>query len=78
MTSPHGPYGVGYRRATRRLTMCRNIEKWSQSLKKSYYTNCMLELAYMKQEFRVIVDHHATVKLNLTDVLTARHGRRDL
>jgi len=27
MTSPHGPYGVGYRRATRTYTIWINIER---------------------------------------------------
>jgi len=29
MTSPHGPYGVGYRRATRMFTIWRHLEKRS-------------------------------------------------
>ena len=46
--------------------------------KKYYSTDYRLEFAYMKKEFRVIVNHHVTVKSNLTEVLTARHGPKEM
>lgn len=65
MTNPHDPYGVGYRRATRILDKVMLFRKKELNIKQYELTDCWLELANMKKEFRVIVYHHDTVKSNL-------------
>jgi hypothetical protein len=62
MTSPHGPYGVGYRRAARILNRMMQSRKKELNTKRYYCTNYGLELAHMKQEFRVIAHHYGAVK----------------
>jgi len=61
MTSPHGPYNVGYRRATRIYNRMMLSRKKELNTKLYYYTDCWLELAHMKQEFRVIAYHYDAV-----------------
>jgi hypothetical protein len=72
-SSPHGPYGRGYTRATMAGTMCRNIARWSQSQKTCLSSDWSLQLDSMKSESLVIVDQNATVNTFPGLVHTARH-----
>ena len=71
-SSPHGPYGLGYTRATMANTKGQdgNME---QILNFRRSSDCSLQLENMKLESLVIVDQHATVNLYLSLVHTARH-----
>ena len=71
-SSPYGPYELGYTRAT--MTITKSYTKFFLvNLKKLSCSDCILQLVYMKSESQVIVDQHATVKLYLDLVHTARH-----
>ena len=57
MTSSHyGLYGLGYTCATKITTKRGNCVSMSKTIKVIESTDCMLELAYMKQELLVIVE----------------------
>src|SRR5699024_12630805 len=58
----HAPYDVGNTRATMDGTTGSELARWSQSHKTILGSDCRLELAYMKQESRVMADQHAAVK----------------
>ncbi len=75
-SSPHGPYILGYTRATMAGTMGRNTARWSKSQKASLSSDCSLQLDYMKSESLVIVDQHATVNTFPGLVHTARQVNR--
>ena len=72
-SSPYGPYGLGYTRATMIITICYTIKKFGVNPKKLSCSDCWLQLAYMKLESQVIVNHHVTVNLYLDLAHTARH-----
>ena len=72
-SSPHGPYGLGYTRATMAVTMGSEAVRWSKSPKSRLSSDCSLQLESMKLESLVIVDQHATVNTFPGLVHTARH-----
>ena len=72
-SSPHGPYGQGFTRATMAGTEGREVARWSQSQKASLSSDWSLQLDSMKSESLVIVDQHATVNTFPGLVHTARH-----
>ena len=75
MTSNHhGPYVLGYTRATMAITKSRNIVRWSQSHKDSLSSDCGLQPAHMKSELLVIPNQHVGVNAFPGLVHTARHA----
>ena len=72
-SSPHGPYGLGYTRATMAVTMGSEPARVSKSVKSRLSSDCTLQLECMKSESLVIVDQHATVNTFPGLVHTARH-----
>ena len=72
-SSPHGPYGVGYTRATMATTEGCKPARGSQSLKSRLSSDCTLQLECMKSESLVIADQHAAVNTFPGLVHTARH-----
>ncbi len=72
-SSPHGPYGQGYTRATMASTMGREPAKVSQSQKTRLSSDWSLQLDSMKLESLVIPDQHAGVNTFPGLVHTARH-----
>ena len=72
-SSPHGPYGLGYTRATMAITMGSEGATWSESQKADLSSDWSLQLDSMKSESLVIVDQHATVNTFPGLVHTARH-----
>ena len=72
-SSPHGPYELGYTRATMVMTMGCNDVSRSRSFKHYLSSDYTLQLEYMKSELLVIVDQHATVNTFPGLVHTARH-----
>ncbi len=55
-SSPHGPYGLGYTRATMAVTVGSNGATRSQSTKSRLSSDCSLQLESMKLESLVIAD----------------------
>ena len=75
MTSNHhGPYVLGYTRATMAITKSSEIVRWSESHKDSLSSDCGLQPAHMKSELLVIPDQHAGVNAFPGLVHTARHA----
>ena len=75
MTSNHhGPYVLGYTRATMAITKSRNIARWSQSHKDSLSSDCGLQPAHMKLELLVIPNQNVGVNAFPGLVHTARHA----
>ena len=72
-SSPHGPYGLGYTRATMVVTEGSKRAIWSGSLKSHLSSDCTLQLECMKLESLVIADQHAAVNTFSGLVHTARH-----
>ena len=73
-SSLHGPYELGYTRATMVITMRRNNDFKLEQIFKSYLSSdYRLKLAYMKLESLVIAEQHAAVNMLLDFVHTARH-----
>ena len=72
-SSPHGPYGQGYTRATMVGTAGSKLARASQSLKADLSSDWSLQLDSMKLESLVIVDQNATVNTFPGLVHTARH-----
>ena len=72
-SSHHGPYGLGYTRATMVGTKGCKTARWSQSQKAGLSSDCRLQLACMKVESLVIPDQHAGVNTFPGLVHTARH-----
>ena len=72
-SSPHGPYGLGYTRATMAVTMGRKWGNPAQISKSRLSSDCALQLEHMKLKSLVIVDQHATVNTFPGLVHTARH-----
>ena len=73
MSNHHGPYVLGYTRATMAITKSRNIVRWSQSQKDSLSSDCGLQPAHMKSELLVIPNQHVGVNAFPGLVHTARH-----
>ncbi len=72
-SSHHGPYDLGYTRATMGGTKGSNIARWSKSHKTVLSPDWSLQLDSMKLESLVIVDRNATVNTFPGLVHTARH-----
>ena len=73
MTSnQHGPYALGYTRATMAGTMGCDTARWSESQKAGLSSDCSLQLDCMKVESLVIADQHAAVNTFPGLVHTAR------
>ena len=72
-SSPYGLYKLGYTRATKINTKSCTINKFNVNLQNLSCSDYKLQLVYIKVESQVIVDQHATVKLYLDLVHTARH-----
>ena len=73
-SSPHGPYGLGYTRATMVVTISSEKATFSKSFKNHLSSDCTLQLECMKSESLVIVDQHATVNTFPGLVHTARRA----
>jgi len=73
MSSPHGPYRLGYTRATMVTTTGSESASWSESLKSYLSSDCSLQLESMKSESLVIADQRAAVNTFPGLVHTARH-----
>ena len=72
-SSPHGPYGWGFTRATMTGTEGRQPARGSQSQKAGLSSDWSLQLDSMKSESLVIADQHAAVNTFPGLVHTARH-----
>ncbi len=72
MSSHHGPYVLGYTRATMVGTAGSDTVRWSQSLKAGLSSDWSLQLDSMKVESLVIADQHAAVNTFPGLVHTAR------
>ena len=72
-SSHHGPYGMGYTRATMAGTEGREPAKVSQSHKAGRSPDWSLQLDSMKLESLVIVNQNVTVNTFPGLVHTARH-----
>ena len=73
-SSHHGPYVLGYTRATMAgTTRGSETVTWSESRKAGLSSDWSLQLDSMKAESLVIVDQHATVNTFPGLVHTARH-----
>ena len=72
-SSPHGPYTLGYTRATMAGTKSCEAVRWSQSHKAGLSSDWSLQLDSMKLESLVIADQHAAVNTFPGLVHTARH-----
>jgi hypothetical protein len=72
-SSPHGPYGLGYTRATMAVTTGCEGATLSESLKSRLSSDCTLQLECMKLESLVIADQQAAVNTFSGLVHTARH-----
>ena len=72
-SSHHGPYGLGYTRATMVGTEGREPARGSQSHKADLSPDRSLQLDCVKSESLVIVDQNATVNTFPGLVHTARH-----
>ncbi len=75
-SSHHGPYGLGYTRATMVGTEGCEAAMWSQSQKTDRSPDCSLQLDCMKSESLVIANQHAAVNTFPGLVHTARHTMR--
>ena len=75
MTSNHhGPYGLGYTRATMAITKSCNMVTWSKSQKDSLSSDCGLQPAHTKLELLVIPNQNVGVNAFPGLVHTARHA----
>ncbi len=72
-SSHHGPYDLGYTRATMERTKGCKGASWSESLKTFRSPDCSLQLDSMKSESLVIVNQNVTVNTFPGLVYTARH-----
>ena len=72
-SSHHGPYDLGYTRATMVSTEGCESASWSQSLKTDRSPDWSLQLDSMKSESLVIADQNAAVNTFPGLVHTARH-----
>ncbi len=77
MTSnQHGPYVLGYTRATMASTMRSETARWSESQKACLSPDWSLQLDSMKLESLVIAHQHGAVNTFPGLVHTARHTTR--
>ena len=75
MTSNHhGPYVLGYTRATMAITKSCDTVMLSESQKDSLSSDCGLQPAHMKSELLVIPNQHVGVNAFPGLVHTARHA----
>ena len=72
-SSHHGPYGLGYTRATMESTEGRNAARWSKSQKTFRSPDRSLQLDSVKSESLVIANQHVAVNTFPGLVHTARH-----
>ena len=72
-SSQHGPYVLGYTRATMVGTTRCNAARRSESLKADLSSDCSLQLDCMKLESLVIAGQHTAVNTFPGLVHTARH-----
>ncbi len=72
-SSHHGPYELGYTRATMAGTEGRKPARGSQSQETGRSPDCSLQLDCMKSESLVIADQNAAVNTFPGLVHTARH-----
>ena len=72
-SSPHGPYGLGYTRATMAVTVGCEGATLEPISKSRLSSDCSLQLESMKLESLVIADQHAAVNTFPGLVHTARH-----
>ena len=72
-SSPHGPYGLGFTRATMVGTEGSELARVSESQKADLSSDWSLQLDSMKSESLVIADQHAAVNTFPGLVHTARH-----
>ncbi len=72
-SSQHGPYGLGYTRATMVGTTRRKLARVSQSLKADPSSDRSLQLDSVKLESLVIAGQHTAVNTFPGLVHTARH-----
>ena len=72
-SSPHGPYGLGYTRATMAVTEGSEGATLEPISKSRLSSDCSLQLESMKLESLVIADQHAAVNTFPGLVHTARH-----
>ena len=72
-SSHHGPFGMGYTRATMASTEGGEGVTWSKSFKAGRSPDCSLQLDCMKSESLVIADQNAAVNTFPGLVHTARH-----
>ena len=73
MSSHHGPYGVGYKRATMGSTEGCEAARWSESQKTSRSPDRSLQLDSVKSESLVIANQNVAVNTFPGLVHTARH-----
>ena len=73
MSSHHGPYGLGYTRATMDGTKSRETARWSKSHKTVRSPDRSLQLDSVKSESLVIANQHVAVNTFPGLVHTARH-----
>ncbi len=72
-SSPHGPYALGYTRATMVRTEGSETARWRQSLKARPSSDRSLQLDSLKLESLVIANQHVAVNTFPGLVHTARH-----
>ena len=72
-SSPHGPYGLGYTRATMAVTVGSEAAMLEPIPKSRLSSDRRLQLACVKVESLVIADQHAAVNTFPGLVHTARH-----
>ncbi len=72
-SSHHGPYGLGYTRATMAGTKSSEAATWSQSQKTGRSPDCSLQLDCMKSGSLVIANQNVAVNTFPGLVHTARH-----
>ncbi len=72
-SSHHGPYGLGYTRATMVGTEGCEAAMWIQSQEADRSPDCSLQLDCMKSESLVIANQHVAVNTFPGLVHTARH-----
>ncbi len=72
-SSHHGPYGLGYTRATMVGTEGCEAAMWSQSQKTDRSPDCSLQLDCMKSKSLVIANQNVAVNTFPGLVHTARH-----
>ena len=72
-SSPHGPYALGYTRATMASDSGQQSREGELISKSRLSSDCSLQLESMKAESLVIADQHAAVNTFPGLVHTARH-----